>query len=540
MIGSLTIKWKLILLVMFLSLIAAAEGLLGLYGMKQGVAGLDTVYKDRVVPLRDLKMIVDAYAVNIVDTNHKVRNGNLSPEEGVKSLDYAARIIAEKWQAYRATYLVEEERRLVAEIEPLMKRGDEATAKLKSLLQAGDGEAIAAFSAQELYPVIDPISEAFSRLIEVQLDVARQAYEDNAGQYERLNLIATILLVVAATVGFLIALLLINGSVARPLAQAGEAVSAIARGDLTRPLPTAGGDEIGVMIANLTAMQAGLRELIAGIRRDIEVVGQAASELAASADASAAVTRDQSEAASGMAASVEQLSVSIDQVDEHAREANAITQSSGHRLEESGRIIHGAASGIRSIADAVNATAGTIRELEGYSGQISSIVGVIQDIADQTNLLALNAAIEAARAGEQGRGFAVVADEVRKLAERTTSSTQEIAGMIDKIQQGAQRAVAEMEAGISSVNAGVDLAHQAGDSVGGIREAGNRVSRAVGDIGQAIREQAMTARDIAQRVERIAQGAEENSAAVAQTAAAAGRLRGLAVELGGRVENFRV
>ena len=535
----MTIKRTLLLLVLFLTLIAAANGLLGLYGMKHGVSGLETVYNDRVVPLRDLKEIADAYAVNIVDTNHKVRNGNLTAAEGVKLIEQAEQIIQARWKAYLATYLVDEEKRLVAVLTPLMAKGDTATAKLKKLMMAGDTNGIATFAAQELYPAIDPISDAFSKLVEVQLTVAKQEFDSELAEYARIKLWVLVVLLTGSIAGIAVSLYLIEHAVVRPLTRAGEAVDAMAQGDLTQALPPATHDEIGTIIGRLASMQSSLRQLIRDIRSSVDTVGASASQLAGSSASSAEASQQQSDAASGMAAGVEQLSVSIDEVEQHAREARDVTTASGVQLDDSSRIIDDAASGIRSIADAVNATSGSIHELETLSGQISSIVGVIREIADQTNLLALNAAIEAARAGEQGRGFAVVADEVRKLAERTASSTQEIATMIAKIQQGAQRAVAEMSTGIASVNHGVQLAQKAGESVSSIRAAGAQVNQAVDGISLAIREQALAARDIAKKVEFIAQGAEENSTVVAQTAAAAQNLEALAHELGGMANRFK-
>jgi len=452
--------------------------------------------------------------------------------------DYAQ--IAKLWDQILPKVDDGEERRLAEAVTEKRKAWQAGVDTAVNAIKAGDYSfnvltAIVKLTKEDGKALLD----ALDKFQDFQIDQAHRDYDDATARYQRSNWIFTLLVLVGAT-GVLGMTWLTIRHLKRTLDQAGHAAAAIADGDLTQPMPPAGQDEIGDLAGKLAVMQGGLRRLITGMRANVGTLNSSAAELSASAHASARVSQDQSEAASGMAASVEELSVSIDQVEEHAREARSITQESATRSDESGRIIHEAAGEIGRIADAVNTTAGTIRELEDFSGQISSIVNVIRDIADQTNLLALNAAIEAARAGEQGRGFAVVADEVRKLAERTARSTQEIAEMIGKIQQGTQRAAKEMETGVARVSDGVRLAHQAGDSVTGIRDSSGVVNRAVDDINLAIKEQAMAARDIAQRVERIAQGSEENSAAVAQTAASARQLEALAHDLDAMASRFRV
>jgi methyl-accepting chemotaxis protein len=240
-----------------------------------------------------------------------------------------------------------------------------------------------------------------------------------------------------------------------------------------------------------------------------------------------------------MAATVEQLTVSINHVADNANEAHGLSSDSGRQSAEGGAVIQETLASMQRIADTVQGAAAQIAELGQHSDQISSIVNVIKEIADQTNLLALNAAIEAARAGEQGRGFAVVADEVRLLAQRTANSTQEITEMIKKIQLGTRSAVSNMEIGVQQVSSGVEQASQAGDAIVSIREASGRVVGVVDQISLALREQTVASQDVARNVERIAQMSMENSEAVADTSRTAQGLQQLALSLEKQVASFR-
>ncbi|USR41180.1 methyl-accepting chemotaxis protein [Ectopseudomonas hydrolytica] len=345
------------------------------------------------------------------------------------------------------------------------------------------------------------------------------------------GLIATAL---AVSVAFLL-----SRSIAGRLQQVVAVARNVAQGRLDSTIERAGRDEIGVLLDAFVTMQERLREMIGQIRIGAGQLVDAAQNISNASTQLSVSTHEQSQAASSMAATVEELTVSINHVADNAKEAHGLSSDSGRQSAEGGAVIQETLSSMQRIADTVQGAAAQIAELGQHSDQISSIVNVIKEIADQTNLLALNAAIEAARAGEQGRGFAVVADEVRLLAQRTANSTQEITEMIKKIQLGTRNAVSNMEIGVQQVNGGVEQASQAGDAIIAIRQASASVVGVVDQISLALREQTVASQDVARNVERIAQMSMQNSEAVADTSRTAQDLQKLALTLEKQVASFR-
>jgi methyl-accepting chemotaxis protein len=227
-------------------------------------------------------------------------------------------------------------------------------------------------------------------------------------------------------------------------------------------------------------------------------------------------------------------------VSESAQLAQSLSTNTGALSDQGGEIIHHAAGDMQEISNTVTETSSAIENLSKQSSKISSVVQVIKDLADQTNLLALNAAIEAARAGEQGRGFAVVADEVRKLAESTTRSTEEIRSVIGSIQSTINSTVISMGNTVSQVNAGVVLANQAGDSINKIKDSTAQVINVINDISNALVEQSSASNDIATNVELVAQMSETNRSSIHETARASDRLKELAENMRSSVAQFRI
>lgn len=509
MFSKLKIGTRLYGLVLGLILLMMMVGGIGLFVAGNVEQGLETVYKDRVVPLKDLKVIADLYAINIVDTSHKVRNGNISWDQGRENVAEATRIIEENWQKYQATKLVDEEIRLVAEAKPLMEKANASVVALERIINHQDRTALEKFTVEELYPVIDPISNKFSELVNVQLEVAEREYMDAGATYQRGKLISLMVIAVGIVLGIFFGRMIILG-ITRPVSQAVNLAEKMARGDFTDSITTDKMDEIGQLVVALNTMGNRLEDVIREIIESSKNLSNSSTGLAAVSKQLSSAAKDSSQKASTVATAAEEMSTNFHSVsaamEQSSNNVNMIASATEEMSTTVQEVSQNAANVYMISEKAVqqsDTTSKKMRELGNSAKSVGKVTEVITEISEQTNLLALNATIEAARAGESGKGFAVVANEIKELAKETAKATVDIRNKIGQMQSTTESTIDDIE-----------------DIAAIIKE----INSAISNIASAAEQQSAATNEITNNISQASAGISEVNENVAQSTVAVGEV----------------
>ena len=370
------------------------------------------------------------------------------------------------------------------------------------------------------------------QLYQIQLD-RRDA---ESAQARTLQLVSTLL---ALLVG-IIAAVVITRQITRPLSETLTVVERIANGDLSHTIVVTRRDELGVLQQGIARMGVTLRDLISGIRDGVTQIASAAEQLSAVTEQTSAGVNNQKVETDQVATAMHEMTATVQEVARNAEEASQAAAAADGEARAGDQVVNEAIAQIERLASEVVRSTDAMTMLQQESDKIGSDMDVIKSVAEQTNLLALNAAIEAARAGEAGRGFAVVADEVRGLAQRTQKSTEEIEGLVAGLQNGTQQVAAVMNNSRSLTDSSVALTRKAGASLENITRTVSNIQSMNQQIAAAAEQQSAVAEEISRSIINVRDVSEQTAAASEETAASSVELARLGNQLQMMVSHFRV
>jgi methyl-accepting chemotaxis protein len=426
-------------------------------------------------------------------------------------------------------------------IEEPHKRLHESAHKIEEVLQSDRGKAYSVFTSETI-PALTQVREELKSVVEASKEGAVQADQKMTSTAKTIRLTVVIISIGALSLGSLITITITRGAM-RQLGGEPHFIAEIARrvseGDLTIDFTSNGKASTGVYAA-MKNMTDKLKDVIANVKSSADTMASASHELSASSEQMSRGVTEQAGRASQIATAANEMSQTIVDIAKNSSNIASSSEQTVKIADQGQGIVTKSVEEVKAIANTVNESAKLISSLGERSKEIGEIVNVIKDIADQTNLLALNAAIEAARAGEQGRGFAVVADEVRKLAERTAKATSEISGMIGAIQTEMDQAVLSMEDGTKRVEIGVDFSSQAGEALRNIVGSVTELQTMVQQIATATEEMSTASEQISGDIDTIANVSKETSLSSDQVSQSSSDLSRLAGDLQSVVAMFKV
>lgn len=541
MLNQMSVKIRLLLLVCVPLLVLIAISLISVREMGVLSDGATSIYLDRVVPLKQIKQVADAYAVTSVDLLHKYRGEVIGASETVRQLQQQSQLVDEIWQSYLATTLTTEEAALAEKAKQQMSVFRLKLQDYQS--QITEGSLIQRSAKDfntELYQLADPLSASLAGLIDVQLVEAEKFKVAAAEQYQFfLKLFVIALLLVLLCLGVLS--WLIYRSIHNPLKQLQQAISVVGdESDLRIRAQVTGSDEIAVTAGSFN-------QTISRVHQFFTELADAVSQLAAASEQMSQISQqvsgtafEQEQQANLIATAVNEMSAAIQEVAGSAlatsEQANDVDQKTQQGYQ---KVIQNVNS-IEQLSTVVSGASVVIEQLNGESEKITQVLAVIQTIAGQTNLLALNAAIEAARAGEAGRGFAVVADEVRTLATNTQKATESIRTMIDNLQTSAREAVQAMAQSSQYASASVANAKEAGVVLEDIKSAVGTIVDMNVQISAATEEQTLVAEEINKNITEFSVSIGEITRSATHSADASSALAQLASRLQQQAASYRV
>jgi methyl-accepting chemotaxis protein len=504
--------------------------------------GVMRIYSDRVVPLEDLKIIGDDYAVLVIDAINKANAGGSTAQDAAETLMSAKSNIDTLWKKYLATTLTPKESQLSIEANDMFGPADERIDFLISKLQNMSGNISGQLTddIMPLYGVIDPISGKIAELVSLQIKVAGDEWRLTQDIYQS-SVQLFIFFTLCAVVISVVLTIWVLRSVMRPVTDILMKLKLIKQNsDLTQVFTPYNDDELGMISTSLTGVITHLRSIIESISDAANTINISSEELQRFTEDTNHRMIQQQDESEQTATAMNEMTATVAEVVQSTNFAAEQAKQANDHAENGNIIVRNSIDSISQLSNQIGTTAEVISHLAKESQNIGQVLSVIKGIAEQTNLLALNAAIEAARAGEQGRGFAVVADEVRTLAKRTQHSTLQIETMIGGLQKSVVLAVSSMDEGLVLVNNANDKTSSAGVVLSEIVTSVDSINELNTQIATAAEEQSYVAESINKSIIAINDITKASSAATEKLTHSVNDLQSLARSMQRQVATFKI
>ena len=538
------ISTKLLLSFVLCAFITLVVGALGIKGVTRLASALELTFSNNLVSVSNTAATLNGMVAHnrglyrLVDAS----NGDVAQQDRERVRQDIANELKRSQTAYaiyRATPLEDDERAAGDKFDQIWPTYVSNSERIIAMLDAGQLEQ----ARTQLNTSNNELFRQARELIRVMVDSNNRQIKEGAAAADDLRNSAMTWMIAGIVLAFIIAIIigvLITRLITRPIAQAVEGAQRIAKGDLTQAIVTERTDEAGQLLMALSDMQGGLKNTLVEIANASDQLASAAEELSAVTDESSRGLTRQNDEIQQAATAVNQMTAAVDEVASNAVSTSEASRQATAEAEDGRQQVEQAVSGMSSMVVEINDSTQSVADLADQVREIGKVIDVIRGIADQTNLLALNAAIEAARAGEQGRGFAVVADEVRALAHRTQTSTVDIEKMIGEVQAGADGAVAAMNKSLTWANNTQTLAQNAGQALERITASVASINERNLVIASASEEQAQVAREVDRNLLNIQDLSTQTAAGAHQTNASSQDLSRLATSFNVLVSKFQL
>ncbi|KOG01395.1 Histidine kinase, HAMP region:Bacterial chemotaxis sensory transducer [Pseudomonas syringae pv. aceris] len=540
MINRTSFAKKLMAAFIVCAMITLAVGGLGMLGINRLSDALELTFSNNLVSVANTNETMTALTTHnrglyrLLDAKDKA-----TAEKMRQSINGELERAQKVYAIYRATPLEDDECAAGDQYDALMPAYMSASQNIFDLQQAGKLED----ARIRLNALAEGEFNKARGYLQIMIDSNKRQIKEGAEAADRLQSTSVFMLTAGIVIAFVVAIMLgilITRMITRPLRSAIEVAQRIASGDLTQSVSSTRGDEAGHLLNAIGTMQGNLKRTIQEISSASDQLASAAEELGAVTEESTRGLTRQNDEIQQAATAVNEMTAAVEEVARNAVSTSEESKSLATDAANGRGQVDNTVKGIGTMVSEITESTGSVTTLAGHVRDISKVLEVIRSIAEQTNLLALNAAIEAARAGEQGRGFAVVADEVRALAHRTQASTVEIEGMIGTVQSGADGAVAAMSKSLATATNTQELAQRAGSALEKITSGVGMINERNMVIASASEEQAQVAREVDRNLVNIQELSAQSAAGANQTSASSQELSRLATSFNTMVAQFKL